>query len=96
MQGRSAGSVFAINQAVSDAPADSLADLIVGYLRDRPGAMDSFRGIAEWWLMRQQLRVELDRLRTVLMQLRQDGILEAEGVGPEQRYWLKASRGQGC
>jgi hypothetical protein len=38
--------------------------------------MDDIRGIAEWWLMRQQVRVDLEALARVLKDLATEGSLE--------------------
>jgi hypothetical protein len=38
--------------------------------------MDSAEGIAEWWVMRQQVRVEVETLEKVLQQLMDKGQIE--------------------
>jgi len=46
------------------------------YLAEHPQAMDSARGIAEWWMMRQQARVEAQSVAKVLQQLAEEGQVE--------------------
>ena len=44
--------------------------------------------------MRQQIQVEVDRLKKVLHQLTKQGFLEKVGVGEKARYRLKAKTGE--
>jgi hypothetical protein len=46
------------------------------YLGEHPQAMDNAQGIAEWWVMRQQVPVEVEVLLRVLQQLADQGRLE--------------------
>jgi hypothetical protein len=66
-----------------------LADAILKYLSEYPQAMDTLEGISEWWVMRAQVRVEVDTLLRILRQLIERGGLEE--IGPEEnpRYQLK-------
>jgi hypothetical protein len=59
------------------------------YLAEHPEAMDTIEGIAEWWLMRQRIRVSLDALSRVLGRLTHDGLLEKIGEGENACYRLK-------
>jgi len=68
-----------------------LAKAIMAYLAEHPEAMDTLEGIAEWWVLRQQGRVELDSLNRALLRLKAEGLLEAEGKGQLARYRLKKS-----
>jgi hypothetical protein len=63
----------------------------LAYLAEHPDAMDTLEGIAEWWVLRQQVRVELDSLNRALLRLTAEGVLEAEGKGELARYHLKKS-----
>jgi len=78
-----------------------LRELVLRYLAENPGAMDTLEGIAEWWVMREQLRVDLQRLSRVLDDLTRQGILEETGLGSDRVYRLrpqpapKALRGSG-
>ena len=70
---------------------DEIADIILGYLTEHPQASDTLKGIAEWWIMRQQVRVEVDTLKRVLRQLAACGVLEEVGKGESRRYSLKVN-----
>jgi len=67
-----------------------MADTIVGYLAEHPQASDTLEGVAEWWIMRQQVRTEVNTLKKVLRQLTKSGVLEEIGKGDIPRYRLKA------
>ena len=67
-----------------------MADAILQYLAEHPQAMDTLEGIAEWWIMRQQVRVEVDRLSKVLQQLTEAGLLEEVKTDKDKLYRLKA------
>ena len=59
------------------------------YLADHPEATDTTQGIAEWWLMREKLRVDLEALIRTLGRLTDEGVLERIGDGDGARYRLK-------
>jgi hypothetical protein len=67
---------------------DDLAMLVMGYLREHPHATDTLSGIAEWWVVRQQIRVDLENLERALEMLTERGVLEVSGSGPNRRYRL--------
>jgi hypothetical protein len=72
---------------------DELAAAVTEYLNDHPNAMDTFKGIAEWWIPRQQVRVDLDMLAIVLKDLTGQGILqEVQYAGEPKLYHLKAKQ----
>jgi hypothetical protein len=68
---------------------EEVAEAILQYLAERPEAMDTLDGIAEWWVRRQRLRVEIQRVARVLGRLTEDGLLECLGSGPDRRYRLR-------
>jgi hypothetical protein len=70
---------------------EKLANAILEYLAEHPQASDSLEGIAEWWIMRQQIRVEVTTVAKVLRQLTQSGLLEEEidKSKESRRYRLK-------
>jgi Fe2+ or Zn2+ uptake regulation protein len=49
---------------------------VMDYLAEHPQAMDSAQGIAEWWVMRQRVRVEAESVANVLQQLVDEGQVE--------------------
>jgi hypothetical protein len=73
-------------------PAAEMEDAVKQYLAEHPEAMDTIEGIAEWWLMRQQIRIEMEALISALNRLTDDGVLERIDSGGEARYRLKKNR----
>ncbi len=49
---------------------------VLAYLAERPDAMDTFDGIALWWVRMRHLRFELEALQAVLDRLIDQGVLE--------------------
>jgi hypothetical protein len=68
---------------------EELTEAIVGYLRERPHAMDTLAGIAEWWIMLQKIRVDVETLSQALSRLTDRGVLEKIGSGETACYRLK-------
>ena len=68
---------------------EQVAQSILGYLAEHPRAMDTVEGIAQWWIMRQQIRVTATTVARVLRQLAERGLLEEFGDGEQRRYRLK-------
>ena len=69
---------------------EKLAEAILEYLAEHPQASDTLEGIAEWWIMRQQIRAEVATVAKVLRQLTASGLLEEIGKGKKtRRYRLK-------
>jgi hypothetical protein len=66
-----------------------LARSVLDYLAEHPLAMDTLEGIAEWWVMRDQVRVDVQMLERVLRRLTEDGILQENRSGSQIRYCLK-------
>ena len=67
---------------------EELADIVLGYLAEHPDASDTLEGIAEWWIMRQQTRVEVTTLAKVLRHLAESSLLEKIEEGDTPRYRL--------
>ncbi len=59
------------------------------YLAENPEAMDTLEGIAQWWIARQKVRVDVSRLARALDDLTGKGILERIGSGEDARFRLK-------
>jgi hypothetical protein len=70
---------------------EALRAIIVSYLAEHPGAMDTIDGIAEWWITRQQIRTDVERLTMVLEQLVRSGVLEAVDDGERRMYRLRTA-----
>jgi hypothetical protein len=68
---------------------EELAEAILQYLADHSRAMDTLAGIAEWWIPRQQVRIEVNTLVRVLRRLCDDGLLECQGSGEHALYRLR-------
>ena len=71
---------------------EKLSSAILRYLAENPRVMDTLEGIAEWWIARQQIRVEVSTLVRVLNRLTERGLLEVTGTGEYARYSLKPQR----
>jgi hypothetical protein len=67
---------------------EALRAVVLTYLAEHSGAMDTFDGIAEWWITRQQVRVDVERLAYVLGRLTAEGVLEVVGDGAQRLYKL--------
>lgn len=69
-----------------------ITEAILEYFAEHPNASDTLEGIAEWWIMRQQVRVEIEALAKVLRQLTGAGLLEKIGRGSQALYHLKPEK----
>jgi hypothetical protein len=69
-----------------DAEERELGTLVLGYLEEHPQAMETLEGIAQWWIERQRIRVNVEALSRALEDLTERGKLEAVGTGPNRRY----------
>ena len=67
---------------------DELAGLVLGYLRDHPDAADTLQGVAEWWIPRQQIRVDVMNLQRALGHLVARGLVEEVGSAGPVTYRL--------
>lgn len=63
-----------------------LKALVIGYLDDHPTAMDTLDGIAEWWVLRQHIEIEVRRVSRALDALVAEGILEEHSQGGIRFY----------
>jgi hypothetical protein len=61
----------------------------VNYLAEHPQATDTLEGIAEWWVMREQVRVDVQLLERVLRRLTAEGLLEETYGGAQVRFSLR-------
>ena len=65
-----------------------LREAILKYLEEHPDAIDAVAGIAEWWIARSQIRLEVEALRRVLKELTESGVLKEMQVTGETYYRL--------
>jgi len=81
-------------QTGGDAPKeDEIAGLILSYLAEHPQAMDTVEGIAEWWVMRERARHEVETVMRVLRRLTERGLIEVCGDRARPCYRLKSGVG---
>ena len=76
-------------QAERQRHESKVAQAILSYLAEHPQAMDSLDGIAEWWLIRQQIRVEIEAVAGAIRQLIEQGLIEEIQSGDTRCYRLK-------
>jgi hypothetical protein len=62
--------------ATQDVTDGELRQLVLGYLEEHPTAMETLDGIAEWWILRRQIEIEVRRVSRVLAALVREGELE--------------------
>lgn len=68
---------------------EELAEAILAYLAEHPQAMDSVEGIAQWWIPRQQIYVNVTTLMRALQGLTEKGLLEEFAGKGHRLYRLK-------
>jgi hypothetical protein len=89
-----------LGAAVNDAadPPDprerALCEELLSYLREHPQAMDSLKGIAEWWLPRHHIRTGVERIAHALETLARSGVLERVPEGDRLLYRLRPDGGE--
>lgn len=72
-----------------------LRTAVLAYIAEHPGAMDTLEGIAGWWIPRHRIRVEVDRLDSVLEGMVRDGSLESVDAAGRRMYRLaRRQRGE--
>jgi len=68
---------------------DPVCEELLAYLREHPNAMDTLKGIAEWWLPRHRVRVEVERVAEALRMLEASGLIERIGGEDRPLYRLR-------
>ena len=63
-----------------------LYDAILSYLSENRDAMDTLDGIAEWWVLRQQIDIEVRRVARALDALVSEGLIEEYEQGGIRFY----------
>ena len=69
-----------------------MAEAVCSYLAEYPSAMDTLEGIAGWWLMRQRIRADVERLERVLRRLVDSGVLEMSGSTESPSFRLRRAK----
>jgi hypothetical protein len=69
-----------------------LDEAILAYLGEHPHATDTLQGIAEWWVLRRLVQVEVPRVARALRGMTARGLLEQVGTGPSCLYRAAARR----
>jgi hypothetical protein len=85
--------VVAMGQDASQ--RDPVCDELLAYLREHPNAMDTLKGIAEWWLPRHRVRVEVERVAEALRILEASGLIERIGGDDRPLYRLRENAAAG-
>ena len=67
----------------------AMEEAILAYLREHPGAMDSLEAIAEWWVMRRVVRVEVEAVERALEDLVRAGLVDVVNAGGQTHYRLR-------
>jgi hypothetical protein len=67
----------------------SLMNALTAYLAECPNAADTKLGVTEWWVMRQQVRVQVEAVGRALDRLVANGVLEEIGTGEQRLYRLR-------
>jgi hypothetical protein len=65
-----------------------MAAAICLYLEEHPFATDTIAGIADWWIARQRIRAEVEKVTRVVEYLTRKGMLEAVMIGGDVAYRL--------
>jgi len=68
---------------------DDVATAILGYLEEHPHGMDTLEGIAEWWIARQRVRVQVATVARVLERLTEGGAVEVVSANGHRLYRRK-------
>lgn len=76
---------------MSDAQGlEQIVEALEAYLAHHPGAMDSPRGIREWWFRDTPLRPDPDTLRHALEMLAARGRMVCETLSDDSEIWRGA------
>ncbi len=70
-------------------PEQDLMRSIRAYLAECPQAMDTLEGIAAWWVLRQEIRLQVASVERAVRRLVSGGILEEVRTATGTRYRLR-------
>lgn len=71
-----------------------LAKAILEYVAEHPDAQDTAEGIASFWVLRQEVKEDVEDVLSVLRELTQSGQLEENKRGGSVLYRLKKKPGE--
>lgn len=60
---------------------------IVSYLTQKPSAKDTFEGIAEWWLLKQEINKAVDNVDQALALLESKGFVSVKHYRGQEKYY---------
>ena len=70
-----------------------VAQAVLAYLVDNPQAHDTLAGIAEWWLLEQQIKTQTAAIREALAELVAEGlVLERMGKDSQVHYRINSRK----
>jgi DNA-binding PadR family transcriptional regulator len=64
-----------------------LEQSILNYLVMQPSAKDTFQGIAEWWIMKDQINQSVDTISKALEKLVAEGFIVVKEFRDQERYY---------
>lgn len=68
---------------------EAVCDELLGYLQEHPHAMDTLKGIVDWWLPRHEVRVGAEHVARALRTLEERGLIERVGQGDQPLFRLR-------
>jgi hypothetical protein len=72
-----------------------VAKAVLAYLVDHPHAHDTLAGIAEWWLLEQQIKTQTAAVKEALAELVSEGlVLERRGKDSQVHYQINKRKSQ--
>lgn len=73
-----------------------IAHEILAYLTDHPDSRDTLEGIAQWWLLEQEIKCQIDKIRNALTDLVAKGlVLEYKSADSKIHYGINWSEYEG-
>ena len=70
-----------------------VAHEILTYLVEHPDAQDTLKGIVQWWLLEQNIKLQTVKVKEVLAELVAKGlVLEHKGRDSQARYRINQSK----
>ena len=71
---------------------DEICEELLGYLWEHPDAMDTLTGIADWWLPRHRVRVDVEQVAQALRTLEESELIERIGGPDNPMFRLRRNR----